>query len=276
MKNIILILLILNVSSISLADVLDGVKNYIKSVADSSKKNDVKGKCENLSEQYGPHEILRKVGDNQYLAAVYECKAKHDCSWTDSLVVETTSRSFTGPSTIDSDLWVEPTGKKINVKDSNGFETSYTLYKENTGCAVIDNTENKTAKVAAQKLTESFIEALSSKNLNKAKEIMRNGLDANGSQDSASVLYASCRWGDLDIVKYLVDKGAKVNQPDEMNITPLIIASFNNKKDILEYLITKGADINHVGAGKRSALSVAKEAGNKQIVNILIKAGAKK
>jgi len=54
----------------------------------------------------------------------------------------------------------------------------------------------------------------------------------------------------VEILEYLVSKGAKVNAKDHLGSTPLHSAACSNTKEVLEYLVSKGADVNardHLG-----------------------------
>lgn len=324
-------LLLIITSPVVHADVFDGIKKLIQSKETNSAKNDHKGKCENLAKDVGPHEIIRKVDKNRYLAAVTTCKGKNNCTLEDTLVLETTSWNFNGQMPLTTDLWVEPTGKKVSVKDENGFDSEYALYRESEDCAVtgyinkydkfaiafaakdgdlkllkalelkgqdiniqdsngvsvldiaaekkqtkiIEYLKSKGAKGGKVTITNNFVDALvEKKNIARAKEIMKNGLDVNANYESAPVLYMAVRFGDFEMVKWLAEHGAKIDATDEMGITSLIVAAHNGKKDMVQYLISKGANVNHVGDGKRTPASVAQAQGHNDIVKILKTAGA--
>lgn len=290
--------------------------------------------CEKLGNKVGPHEIIKKIDQNKYLAAVEVCQSKNSCGYQDALVIETTVSDFKNAGFIVSDFWVEKSNKKEVVKDAKGFDDSYAVVTESVPCAVsgmiedykqyaiafaakqgnlpvvkelvekhgqnvniadssgvsvldiarekkqaavVDYLLSKGAKGDNSHLVKEFVEAVQKKNLVKAKQVMKSGLDVNAKHtDSTTMLYVAAFSGDLEIVKYLVDHGAKVDATDNMKITPLIIASHLGHKTVVEYLISKGANINHVGDGKRTPTSVAQEAGHKEIVHIIKTARIKK
>ena len=76
----------------------------------------------------------------------------------------------------------------------------------------------------------------------------------------------------------LLKKGANVN--DELTSisangwTALHYAAVNGDVELVKYLIRKGANVNHKSAEGSSALYLAKQNGYKEVVNILKKAGA--
>lgn len=312
------------------AGAIEGIKNWIKSKEESSAKNDHKGKCENLAKESGPHEIIRKVDKDRYLAAVTVCKSRNNCSLEDALVLEVETWDFKGRTMLTSDLWVEPTGKRVNVKDENGFDADYALYKESTPCAVkgmteaygknaiafaakqgdlrvvkelvkqgqdvnmqdssgvsvldiameknqklvVDYLKSQGAKPGKSDVVKKFVVALTKNDLKTAKDLMRSGFDPNVRFQDTTLLNIVCSYGDLEMVKYFSDHGAKIDEADSSDITPLIVASSNGKKEIVQFLINKGADVNHVADGDRTPASEAKKSGHKDIVKILKSAGA--
>jgi len=50
--------------------------------------------------------------------------------------------------------------------------------------------------------------------------------------------------GNIEIVKYLIEKGSNINQGRTNGTTPLYIASQNSHIEIVKYLIEKGSNIN--------------------------------
>lgn len=80
-------------------------------------------------------------------------------------------------------------------------------------------------------------------NINKV--IFRNDL---------TPLMLASRDGYTSIVKLLIEKGAKFNIVDDVNMTALMYASNYGHKDIVEYLIHKGANVNFKNKRNRTAL----------------------
>lgn len=79
--------------------------------------------------------------------------------------------------------------------------------------------------------------------------------------------------GDLSRVKLLIPDIIDVNDVDQDGITPIRLAVLSGRVDILEYLISKGADINATGEFG-SALDAAAFEGNFEIVEFLLEKGA--
>lgn len=81
-------------------------------------------------------------------------------------------------------------------------------------------------------------------------------------------LSSSCRHGNLDLVKYLVEQGAIIQT--SMGSDPLVGAATNGHLDILSYLIERGADVN---GWPYCALNQAVKYGQLEIVEYLVNHG---
>jgi len=78
-------------------------------------------------------------------------------------------------------------------------------------------------------------------------------------------------YGNFELVKLLIDKGADINIRDENGFTPLHFSGHGNKK-VVELLIANGADVNAKEAlYSRTPLHFA---GNAEIAKLLISNGA--
>lgn len=87
----------------------------------------------------------------------------------------------------------------------------------------------------------------------------------------AQLMYA----GNLEQIKRLIQERPDiVNKPDERGFTPLIMATYLNKKEIAEFLLEKGADINAQDASGNTALMGVAFKGYADIAQMLINRGA--
>ena len=89
-------------------------------------------------------------------------------------------------------------------------------------------------------------------------------------------------FGDLKMVRFLLDHGADVNAYDPMGRTPLMYAALSDllPLDVVKLLIERGADVNakdhHTNSGDAglAVLDIAKLNGDTPIVQWLVKSGA--
>jgi len=80
--------------------------------------------------------------------------------------------------------------------------------------------------------------------------------------------------GHKEISKILISSGSKVDEPDVYGWTPLFRAIQGNRKGMVEFLIEKGANINARCRDGNTPLSLAVLKGEIGIVNYLLKKGA--
>ncbi|XP_014282073.1 serine/threonine-protein phosphatase 6 regulatory ankyrin repeat subunit B-like isoform X2 [Halyomorpha halys] len=78
----------------------------------------------------------------------------------------------------------------------------------------------------------------------------------------------------INLVNYLIGKGADLNAMDEMKRTPLHWAVFYNYEDLAFLLISKGAGLNRKDCDGMSPLHISALKGYKKITEMLIKYGA--
>lgn len=90
-----------------------------------------------------------------------------------------------------------------------------------------------------------------------------------------SALMEACRQGNLEVVKYLVKKGANINAKNKFGWTPLMIACELGHSEIVDFLLKNGARINEKNKVKETALLIACKNGHKDIIMKLIKNNAK-
>ncbi|KAL7647776.1 UNVERIFIED_CONTAM: hypothetical protein RMT77_001385 [Armadillidium vulgare] len=82
--------------------------------------------------------------------------------------------------------------------------------------------------------------------------------------------------GDLDQVKEAIEKqGADVNSAIEGR-PPLCLASDYGQLDVIKYLLSKGADVEAIDKHGISALLAAIWEGHTECVKVLLEAGARK
>lgn len=82
-------------------------------------------------------------------------------------------------------------------------------------------------------------------------------------------LVNAIRVGNLDKVKFLINKGIEINFKDYCGWSFLIFAIEANKKEIVQFLIEKGIDINNVAENDQTPIMWAAQSGQKEIVKML-------
>lgn len=102
-----------------------------------------------------------------------------------------------------------------------------------------------------------------------AKYLVEKGADVNNTSISISFLMDVAQKGDLDMVKFLVENDANVNLEDDMGKTALIYAAANGHFEIVKYLVEHGADIYHEDEGECDACGRAIQNGHEEIGNYL-------
>jgi len=89
-------------------------------------------------------------------------------------------------------------------------------------------------------------------------------------------LFAAAEDGDLDIMKVLLKKGAKVDERDKECNTALLFAadSTTDKLNVTKLLIKSGAKVNVANNNRDTPLTLAKKNGYDEMKKLLIDAGA--
>ncbi|KAH6583759.1 hypothetical protein BASA60_001280 [Batrachochytrium salamandrivorans] len=88
--------------------------------------------------------------------------------------------------------------------------------------------------------------------------------------DKRTALHWAASGKHLDIVEYLIEKGADVNAKDEADWTPLTIAVNVNAEQIVRNLIAAGADVNTATERLVTPLHYAASRDRLEIAQILV------
>ena len=108
--------------------------------------------------------------------------------------------------------------------------------------------------------------------INKGATIVSNTTRKN--VHHATALWAACTGGFLEVVQYLISKGADVNKTTLTRSTPLRGASFHGYINIMKYLLENGANINTPNCIGQSPLCIAAMRGEVEAVQFLLDQGA--
>jgi len=107
--------------------------------------------------------------------------------------------------------------------------------------------------------------------------MMQKGMDPNTmSYQHVTILHDMAWTGQLDKAKLLMEYGAHLNPIDEAyQSTPLGLAARWGQTEMVEYLLAQGADPNLSGAVWSTPLAWSTRKGHAEIVEMLVKTGAK-
>lgn len=94
--------------------------------------------------------------------------------------------------------------------------------------------------------------------------------------DGFTALGLACYFGQFDVARYLVLKGANVNLQSNngFNVFPIHSAAAGNYTDIARMLIENGAQVNVVQQAGATPLHSAAQNGNLELIILLLESGA--
>jgi ankyrin repeat protein len=122
-----------------------------------------------------------------------------------------------------------------------------------------------------------FIKAAQNGDLIEVKRLfaLNPGIINEKDREKDTAIMKACRdCNAVNVVAFLLENGANINDRDTIDQTPLIIAAFNGCKDIVKMLLDAGADIGHRNDQGENALISAAQEGNIDVVKVLLEAGA--
>jgi len=125
--------------------------------------------------------------------------------------------------------------------------------------------------------------ALAHRSLGIAKMLISKGAEVNALFDVSSPLVLAVKIGDAEIIRMLLDKGAKVDMEYKegflkMPLFHLLLQNFerlDREVDLVERFLQDGADLNAVDSCGQTALFHAVNMHNKDLVERFLKRGAK-
>lgn len=112
-------------------------------------------------------------------------------------------------------------------------------------------------------------------NLAKVKDMLKKDpklLEAD-SENLKKPLHYAAQGGHMELVKFLLAKGAVLDSKNNVGETPLMYACAYGKKEVAGYLLKKGADLHHK-TKFGTPVSYAAMRGNEEIVLYLVEKGA--
>ena len=103
--------------------------------------------------------------------------------------------------------------------------------------------------------------------------LLEHGASVNEKGASGDMpLHHACMDDNVKVAGYLIEKGADVNPKDSHS--PLQIASYRGHLDMVEFLLSKGANPNHKDPKGQTAFLIACYQGNLPVVKVLLEGGA--
>eukprot|EP01097_Dermamoeba_algensis_P003859 TRINITY_DN2614_c0_g1_i2.p1 TRINITY_DN2614_c0_g1~~TRINITY_DN2614_c0_g1_i2.p1 ORF type:complete len:694 (-),score=137.63 TRINITY_DN2614_c0_g1_i2:185-2266(-) len=113
-------------------------------------------------------------------------------------------------------------------------------------------------------------------NLESAALLTESGAEINvrTSTNQQTPLHLAVLYNRLDMVSFLLQRGADPNLPDIGGNTPLMTASQMGFIDIARILVASHSDLHSKSSNKWTAIHLAAENGHSSIVEMLLKAGA--
>jgi uncharacterized protein len=119
--------------------------------------------------------------------------------------------------------------------------------------------------------TMDLIEAAKQGDMTALSGAFKKGTDINlQDNDMVTALMHASALGHIDIVKFLIEKGADINAKNSWaGWNALIYSSMNGKTETVKYLIEKGADVNTKDNEGKTALMYASARGHMETVSIL-------
>jgi len=128
----------------------------------------------------------------------------------------------------------------------------------------------------ADEFIDKYVTAAAKGDLVKVVAYVKKGVAIDGKNQARwTALAYACKYNHLDIVKFLIEKGAKVNETVNTGSTPLAVALLSGNFSIADYLIQHKADVNIPDIMGMSPLMWAVKDGNLNVVQYLVEHGAK-
>jgi uncharacterized protein len=102
------------------------------------------------------------------------------------------------------------------------------------------------AKAYGSEKPDQLFQAVKSGNVSDVNAAINSGTDINTKDsEGLTLLMLASQEGRVEVVRLLLEKGARVNvKEDGYGRTALILASRNGHTDVVKSLLEKGADVN--------------------------------
>ncbi len=124
-----------------------------------------------------------------------------------------------------------------------------------------------------------WLEFLKNNDFLSVKKYIRDGADVNDVNESGeSILASALRFGcDIDLLMLLIEGGADIYEFDDEGVSVFDMSITYNNIEIVKYIIEKGIDVNSTNRrSKFTPLMAAASYGRAEIVTMLLEHGANK
>jgi len=110
---------------------------------------------------------------------------------------------------------------------------------------------------------EDFAWAVKTGDLSRVKEFVekekKNVNMVEKSVTKQTPMHWAADFNQLEVMKYLVSKGANINAKDAFGGSPLLASVYEGHADIVEFLLSKKADVNVKGPDGKTAKQAAQD-----------------
>lgn len=166
----------------------------------------------------------------------------------------------------------------ISLAIENGHPEVFEYLNQNSNFPVTIDIDIKREidKRILRKREENFIHAAGVGNIELSKREISNNINVNAvNLRGETALYLAAYTNKVDIVDYLVQSGADINQKHRVTFwTPLMVATRAKQIEAIQLLVRLGADLEATDEVGCTAICLAIETKNSIMVNELILQGA--
>lgn len=170
-------------------------------------------------------------------------------------------------STLEFDLGLEP----IVVRRLDQFSLSK--------IGEIQGLINKALEICEKRdgleLNKRLLATVQDGDFSKVKAVLNRcaNINAQNDKDGCVPLHYASTMGDLEVVKYMVEKGADFNMKDNFEQTPLHLAAMYGKLEVVKYLKERGAILNVVDTFGATPLHSAAVDNRLEVVRYMVEEG---
>lgn len=179
-----------------------------------------------------------------------------------------------------SNLNLESTYNIQNFYDFESVESIFSFLEENKN-QIVKATEKKDAfsflyKKGFPITVDNFITNMINNNCEICEYYIKAGIDINScDKDGTPLLNIACRSENIDMVKWLLNKGSCIDSVSEdRGYTPLMDAVWKGNLEIAKYLIKQGACVNKINKEGQSMIILAVGANKIELCKLLAENGA--